>query len=47
MCSPIKLTRPGARKTVALAPTDINTGKALIYPAQAGAIMDLVKKGVR
>ena len=34
-------------KTVALAPTDINTGKALIYPAQAGAIMDLVKKGVR
>ena len=34
-------------KTVGLAPTDINTGKALIYPAQAGAILDLVKKGVR
>jgi simple sugar transport system substrate-binding protein len=34
-------------KTVALAPTDINTGKALIYPAQAKAILDLVKKGMR
>lgn len=34
-------------KTVRLAPTDINTGKALIYPAQAAAIMDLVKKGLR
>ena len=34
-------------KTVALAPTDINTGKALIYPDQAKAILDLVKKGLR
>ena len=34
-------------KTVALAPTDVNTGKALIYPAQAKAILDLVKKGLR
>ena len=34
-------------KTVGLAPTDINTGKALIYPEQAKAIMDLVTKGVR
>jgi len=34
-------------KTVGLAPTDVNTGKALIYPEQAKAIMDLVKKGVR
>jgi simple sugar transport system substrate-binding protein len=34
-------------KTVALAPTDINTGKALIYPAQAKAMLDLVKKGLR
>ncbi len=34
-------------KTVGLAPTDVNTGKALIYPDQAAAIMDLVKKGVR
>ena len=34
-------------KTVALAPTDINTGKALIYPVQAEAIISLVKKGVR
>ena len=34
-------------KTVGLAPVDINTGKALIYPDQATAIMDLVKTGVR
>ena len=34
-------------KTVGLAPTDVNTGKALIYPDQAKAILDLVKKGVR
>jgi simple sugar transport system substrate-binding protein len=34
-------------KTVGLAPTDVNTGKALVYPAQAGAIMELVKKGLR
>jgi simple sugar transport system substrate-binding protein len=34
-------------KTVGLAPTDVNTGKALIYPDQAKAIIDLVKKGVR
>ena len=34
-------------KTVGLAPTDVNTGKALIYPDQAKAIMGLVKKGVR
>ncbi len=34
-------------KTVGLAPTDVNTGKALIYPAQAKAIIDLVKQGVR
>ena len=34
-------------KTVGLAPTDVNTGKALIYPDQAKAIVDLVKKGVR
>jgi simple sugar transport system substrate-binding protein len=34
-------------KTVGLAPTDVNTGKALIYPAQAKAIMELVKQGVR
>ena len=29
------------------APTDVNTGKALIYPDQAKAIIDLVKKGLR
>jgi simple sugar transport system substrate-binding protein len=34
-------------KTVGLAPTDVNTGKALVYPAQAGAILELVKKGLR
>jgi simple sugar transport system substrate-binding protein len=34
-------------KTVGLAPTDVNTGKALIYPDQAKAIAELVKKGVR
>jgi len=34
-------------KTVGLAPTDVNTGKALIYPAEAKAIIDLVKQGVR
>jgi simple sugar transport system substrate-binding protein len=34
-------------KTVGLAPTDVNTGKALIYPAQAKEILDLVKKGLR
>jgi simple sugar transport system substrate-binding protein len=34
-------------KTVRLAPTDINTGKALIYPSEAKEILDLVKKGVR
>jgi simple sugar transport system substrate-binding protein len=34
-------------KTVGLAPTDVNTGKALIYPDQAKAIIDLVQKGVR
>lgn len=34
-------------KTVALAPTDVNTGKALIYPDDAKAILDLVKKGLR
>ena len=34
-------------KTVGLAPTDVNTGKALIYPDQAKAIVELVKKGVR
>jgi simple sugar transport system substrate-binding protein len=34
-------------KTIGLAPTDMNTGKALIYPAQAGAILELVKKGLR
>jgi simple sugar transport system substrate-binding protein len=34
-------------KTVGLAPTDVNTGKALIYPDQAKAILGLVKKGLR
>jgi simple sugar transport system substrate-binding protein len=34
-------------KTVGLAPTDVNTGKALIFPAQAKEIIELVKKGVR
>ncbi len=34
-------------KTDGLAPTDVNTGKALIYPAQAKEILDLVKKGLR
>lgn len=34
-------------KTVALAPTDVNTGKALIDPDSAKAILDLVKKGLR
>lgn len=34
-------------KTVGLAPVDMNTGKAIILPAQAGPLMDLVKTGVR
>lgn len=34
-------------KTVGLAPVDMNTGKAIITPDQAKAIMELVKTGVR
>ena len=34
-------------KKVGLAPADMNTGEALIYPDQAKAIAELVKQGVR
>jgi simple sugar transport system substrate-binding protein len=34
-------------KTVGLAPADINTGNALVYPKDVAAVRDLSEKGLR